>query len=38
VFGKELGKVRLAAPWGNARVNDVDEGLIDVNGMHAPTV
>ena len=35
---KELGKIRLTAPGGNARVDDVDECLIDVDGMHAPTV
>ena len=38
VLGKKFRKVRLAAPWRDARVDDVDECLIDVDGMHAPTV
>ena len=38
VLGKELGKIWLATPRRNARVNDVNEGLIDVDGMHAPAV
>ena len=38
VLGKELGKIRLATPRRNARVDDVNECLVDVDGMHAPTV
>ena len=38
MLGKELWKVWLAAPRRNAGVDDVDECLIDIDGMHAPPV
>ena len=38
MLGKELWKLWLAAPRRNAGVNDVDECLIDIDGMHAPPV